>query len=76
MFTEPIRKLTAIKITEEAEIKFYIHTLISETKSKIYSKPHRYLVAEPEVEIRSNSNVFTLHYTARFIKRLSSPRHR
>ena len=46
MFTEPIRKLTAIKITEEAEIKFYIHTLITETKSKVYSKPHRYLVAD------------------------------
>ena len=55
MFTEPIRKPTAIQIIEEAEIKFYIYTLISETKSKMYSKPHRYLVAEPEAEIRSNS---------------------
>ena len=57
MFTEPIRKPTALQISKEAKIKFYIYTLISETKSKMYSKPQRYLVAEPEAEIRSNSSL-------------------
>lgn len=57
MFTEPIRKPTAIQVIEEVEIKFYIYTLISETKSKRFSKPHRYLVAEPEAEIRSSSSL-------------------
>lgn len=41
MFIEAIRELTAVEIIEEAEIKFYIHTMICETKSKLYSKPHR-----------------------------------